>query len=143
MTAATATPARNAIQNAPPTAAALGSALSLAVRTEQLPRFVEVVSRIAEEEADKERSIELFLVLGRAHDREGGDLRRAAEAYQAAELKHGPLALIDQEMPSVVLAPDDELLTRNIATMEQIKARGGPVIAVTRYRSWTGPASCG
>jgi len=54
-----------------------------------------------------------------------------AEAYQAAELKHGPLALIDQEMPSVVLAPDDELLTRNIATMEQIKARGGPVIAVT------------
>lgn len=54
-----------------------------------------------------------------------------AEAYQASELKHGPLALIDQEMPSVVLVPDDELLSKNLSTIEQIKARGGPVIAVT------------
>jgi glucosamine--fructose-6-phosphate aminotransferase (isomerizing) len=54
-----------------------------------------------------------------------------AEAYQAAELKHGPLALIDPDMPSVVLVPDDEVLSKNIATIEQIKARGGPVIAVT------------
>jgi glutamine---fructose-6-phosphate transaminase (isomerizing) len=54
-----------------------------------------------------------------------------AEAYQASELKHGPLALIDASMPSVVLVPDDELLSKNISTIEQIKARGGPVIAVT------------
>ncbi len=54
-----------------------------------------------------------------------------AEAYQAAELKHGPLALIDSSMPSVVLVPDDELLPKNVSTIEQIKARGGPVIAVT------------
>lgn len=54
-----------------------------------------------------------------------------AEAYQAAELKHGPLALINPAMPSVVLVPDDELLAKNISTIEQIKARGGPVIAVT------------
>jgi len=54
-----------------------------------------------------------------------------AEAYQASELKHGPLALIDARMPSVVLVPDDELLSKNISTIEQIKARGGPVIAVT------------
>ena len=54
-----------------------------------------------------------------------------AEAYQAAELKHGPLALINQTMPSVVVVPADELLTKNISTIEQIKARGGPVIAVT------------
>ncbi len=54
-----------------------------------------------------------------------------AEAYQASELKHGPLALIDSSMPSVVLVPDDELLSKNISTIEQIKARGGPVIAVT------------
>ncbi|HTF51411.1 MAG TPA: glutamine--fructose-6-phosphate transaminase (isomerizing) [Pseudonocardia sp.] len=54
-----------------------------------------------------------------------------AEAYQAAELKHGPLALIDRDMPSVVIVPNDELLTKNISTIEQIKARGGPVIAVT------------
>ena len=54
-----------------------------------------------------------------------------AEAYQASELKHGPLALIDSSMPSVVLVPDDELLSKNISTIEQIKARGGPVIAIT------------
>lgn len=54
-----------------------------------------------------------------------------AEAYQASELKHGPLALIDPEMPTVVLVPDDELLAKNTATIEEIKARGGPVIAVT------------
>ncbi len=54
-----------------------------------------------------------------------------AEAYQASELKHGPLALINPSMPSVVLVPADELLAKNISTIEQIKARGGPVIAVT------------
>jgi glutamine---fructose-6-phosphate transaminase (isomerizing) len=54
-----------------------------------------------------------------------------AEAYQAAELKHGPLALINSSMPSVVVVPADDLLAKNISTIEQIKARGGPVIAVT------------
>ena len=54
-----------------------------------------------------------------------------AEAYQAAELKHGPLALINSSMPSVIIVPADELLSKNISTIEQIKARGGPVIAVT------------
>ena len=54
-----------------------------------------------------------------------------AEAYQAAELKHGPLALINSSMPSVVVVPADDLLSKNISTIEQIKARGGPVIAVT------------
>jgi glucosamine--fructose-6-phosphate aminotransferase (isomerizing) len=53
-----------------------------------------------------------------------------AESYQAGELKHGPLALINPAMPSVVIVPDDELLAKNISTIEQIKARGGPVIAV-------------
>src|ERR1700759_3526706 len=54
-----------------------------------------------------------------------------AEAYQAAELKHGPLALINSSMPSVVVVPSDELLSKNISTIEQIKARGGPVIAAS------------
>ncbi|SFQ43269.1 glucosamine--fructose-6-phosphate aminotransferase (isomerizing) [Amycolatopsis arida] len=57
-----------------------------------------------------------------------------AEAYQAAELKHGPLALIDERMPSVVLVPDDELVSKNIGAIEQIRARGGPVIAVTNTK---------
>src|ERR1700742_2377757 len=54
-----------------------------------------------------------------------------AEGYQAAELKHGPLALINASMPSVVVVPADDLVSKNISTIEQIKARGGPVIAVT------------
>ncbi|BBG00997.1 MULTISPECIES: glutamine--fructose-6-phosphate transaminase (isomerizing) [Pseudonocardia] len=54
-----------------------------------------------------------------------------AEAYPASELKHGPLALVTPEMPSVVLVPDDELLAKNVGTIEQIRARGGPVVAVT------------
>ena len=54
-----------------------------------------------------------------------------AEAYQAGELKHGPLALIGPAMPSVVVIPSDDLIAKNISTIEQIKARGGPVIVVT------------
>nr|WP_226351763.1 SIS domain-containing protein [Pseudonocardia sp. ICBG601] len=54
-----------------------------------------------------------------------------AEAYPASELKHGPLALVTPDMPSVVVVPDDELLAKNVGTIEQIRARGGPVIAVT------------
>jgi glucosamine--fructose-6-phosphate aminotransferase (isomerizing) len=54
-----------------------------------------------------------------------------AEAYQAGELKHGPLALIQPEMPSVVVVPSDDLIAKNVSTIEQIKARGGPVIALT------------
>jgi glucosamine--fructose-6-phosphate aminotransferase (isomerizing) len=54
-----------------------------------------------------------------------------AEAYQAGELKHGPLALIQPNMPSVVIVPSDDLIAKNISTIEQIKARGGPVIALT------------
>ncbi len=63
-----------------------------------------------------------------------------AEAYQAAELKHGPLALIDSSMPSVVVVPADDLQSKNISTIEQIKARGGPVIAVTSADLPTGLA---
>ena len=54
-----------------------------------------------------------------------------AEAYQASELKHGPLALVDDRMPCIVVLPDDELLAKNIATVEQIRSRGGRVLAVT------------
>ena len=53
-----------------------------------------------------------------------------AEAYAAAELKHGPLALITPELPTVAVVPDDELLDKNRSTLEQIRSRGGPVLAV-------------
>jgi len=54
-----------------------------------------------------------------------------AEAYPAAELKHGPLALVGPDVPTVVVLPDDALLDKNLATVEEIRARRGPVIAVT------------
>jgi glucosamine--fructose-6-phosphate aminotransferase (isomerizing) len=54
-----------------------------------------------------------------------------AEAYQASELKHGPLALVDEHMPCVVIIPDDDLFAKNLATIEQIRARGGRVLAIT------------
>ena len=54
-----------------------------------------------------------------------------AEAYPAAELKHGPLALVGPDVPTVVVLPDDHLLDKNLASVEEIRARRGPVIAVT------------
>lgn len=54
-----------------------------------------------------------------------------AEAYPASELKHGPLALIAPETPTLVLLPADDLLTKSLSSLEEIKARRGPVIAVT------------
>lgn len=54
-----------------------------------------------------------------------------AEAYPGAELKHGPLALIDPAVPTIVVLPDDHLLDKNLASVSEIRARSGPVIAVT------------
>ncbi|MEY3878548.1 MAG: L-glutamine:D-fructose-6-phosphate aminotransferase [Pseudomonadota bacterium] len=48
-----------------------------------------------------------------------------AEAYPAGELKHGPLALVDEEMPVVVIAPNDNLLEKVKSNMQEVKARGG------------------
>ncbi len=56
---------------------------------------------------------------------------RHAEAYQASELKHGPLALIDEELPTVAIVPDDELTDRNMGAVEQIKARNGRIVMIT------------
>jgi glutamine---fructose-6-phosphate transaminase (isomerizing) len=54
-----------------------------------------------------------------------------AEAYSAAELKHGPLALITPETPTVVVLPRDELFNKNISTIEESRARQGRVFALT------------
>ncbi len=53
-----------------------------------------------------------------------------AEGYPAAEMKHGPIALVDEETPSVFLIPQDHVYDKVLANMEEIKARGGPIIAV-------------
>lgn len=53
-----------------------------------------------------------------------------AEGYPAAEMKHGPIALIDAEMPTVVIAVPDHTYEKTVSNMEEIKARGGKIIAV-------------
>ena len=48
-----------------------------------------------------------------------------AEAYPAGELKHGPLALVDSEMPVVAVAPNDDLLEKLKSNLQEVRARGG------------------
>lgn len=53
-----------------------------------------------------------------------------AEGYPAAEMKHGPIALIDSEMPSVIIAPHDHLYEKIVSNVQQVKSRGGSIIAI-------------
>lgn len=53
-----------------------------------------------------------------------------AEGYPAGEMKHGPIALIDSDMPVLALAPNDSVLEKVLSNMEEVKSRGGQVIAV-------------
>jgi glucosamine--fructose-6-phosphate aminotransferase (isomerizing) len=54
-----------------------------------------------------------------------------AEAYPAGELKHGPLALVDKDMPVVVIAPNDRLLEKVKSNMQEVRARGGELFVFT------------
>jgi len=54
----------------------------------------------------------------------------AASGYPSAELKHGVIALVNEETPSVFIAPDDAVFMKNLSNIEEVKARGGPVIAI-------------
>ncbi|MQA11984.1 MAG: glutamine--fructose-6-phosphate transaminase (isomerizing) [Pseudonocardiaceae bacterium] len=109
---------------------------ALPERIEQILALEEEIAAAAREYAHASHMFFIGRVRGWPVAREGAQKLKEisyihAEAYQAAELKHGPLALIDETMPSVVIVPDDELFTKNIGTIEQIRARGGPIIAIT------------
>jgi glucosamine--fructose-6-phosphate aminotransferase (isomerizing) len=96
----------------------------------------EGIATIANRYADADHMFFIGRVRGWPVAREGAQKLKEisyvhAEAYQAGELKHGPLALIQPDMPSVVIIPSDDLIAKNISTIEQIKARSGPVIALT------------
>ena len=54
-----------------------------------------------------------------------------AEGYPAGEMKHGPIALIDEQLPVVVIAPHNDTMDKVAANMEEVQARGGRVVAVT------------
>ena len=54
-----------------------------------------------------------------------------AEGYPAAEMKHGPIALIDENMPVVCIAPQDHVYPKIVSNMQEVRARGGRIVAIT------------
>jgi len=109
---------------------------------EALPRHVEEAletNDAARRIAAKYASCDNFLYLGRQYNfptaLEGAlKLKEIsyihAEGYPAAEMKHGPIALVDEQTPSVFIVPQGGVYSKVLSNMEEIKARGGPVIAV-------------
>ncbi len=110
-----------------------------------MKRLPALVERALEQEEQVNRIAELyaehsnFLYLGRSYSfpvaLEGAlKLKEIsyihAEGYPAAEMKHGPIALIDDQMPVVFVAPTDSVYTKVLSNIEEVKARGGQVIAV-------------
>src|SRR5215217_7130178 len=108
----------------------------------ELPRQVqEILDRAQEIEdiAEEFKRASNFLYLGRGYNfptaLEGAlKLKEIsyihAEGYPAAEMKHGPIALVDEQTPSVFIVPQGGVYSKVISNMEEIKARGGPVIAI-------------
>ncbi len=103
---------------------------SLPAKLEETLTITKGIEDLAEEFADKNHS--LFLGRGDQYPiaMEGAlKLKEIsyihAEAYASGELKHGPLALIDEEMPVIVVAPNNELLEKLKSNVEEVRARGG------------------
>jgi len=103
---------------------------TLPAKLEETLTMSDGIEALAEEFADKHHS--LFLGRGEQYPiaMEGAlKLKEIsyihAEAYAAGELKHGPLALIDAEMPIIVVAPNNELLEKLKSNVEEVRARGG------------------
>ena len=57
-----------------------------------------------------------------------------AEGYAAGEMKHGPIALIDEKVPIIVIAPHDALYEKTISNMQEVMARGGKVLLISDAR---------
>ncbi len=108
----------------------------------QLPDKVREVLKLNDqikELANRYRDASSFLFLGRGYQfpvaLEGAlKLKEIsyihAEGYPAAEMKHGPIALIDKNMPVLVSAPRDPIFAKTLSNIEEVKARGGRVIAL-------------
>jgi glucosamine--fructose-6-phosphate aminotransferase (isomerizing) len=109
----------------------------------ELPDQIQsILDRASEIEAIAERfkNASNFLYLGRGYNfpvaLEGAlKLKEIsyihAEGYPAAEMKHGPIALIDDNMPVVFIAPHDSVFDKVVSNVQEVKARGGQVIALT------------
>lgn len=108
----------------------INSLLALPAKIEQTLDMDSLIKRVADDFSDKHHS--LFLGRGAQYPvaMEGAlKLKEIsyihAEAYAAGELKHGPLALIDADMPVIVVAPNNELLEKLHSNVEEVRARGG------------------
>ncbi|HEX8851484.1 MAG TPA: glutamine--fructose-6-phosphate transaminase (isomerizing) [Gemmatimonadaceae bacterium] len=115
----------------------------IAQAMERLPEQIQqILDRAAEIEklAEQFKDASNFLYLGRGYNfpvaLEGAlKLKEIsyihAEGYPAAEMKHGPIALIDANMPVVFIAPHDAVFDKVVSNVQEVKARGGRVIALT------------
>ena len=109
--------------------------LSIPDKVEKILKLNDEIEKIAEEFKDATN----FLYLGRGYNfpvaLEGAlKLKEIsyihAEGYPAAEMKHGPIALIDENMPVVFIAPKDSTYEKIISNIQEVKARGGRTIAI-------------
>jgi glucosamine--fructose-6-phosphate aminotransferase (isomerizing) len=105
----------------------------------QISEILETAPAI-EEIAEQFKHVTNFLYLGRGYNFPAaleGALKLKeisyihAEGYPAAEMKHGPIALIDENMPVVFIAPHDSVFDKIVSNIHEVKARGGCVIALT------------
>src|SRR5215212_4266890 len=106
---------------------------------EQIQQILDAAAEI-EKIAERFKDATNFLYLGRGYNfpvaLEGAlKLKEIsyihAEGYPAAEMKHGPIALIDADMPVVFIAPHDSVFEKVVSNVQEVKARGGRVIAIT------------
>ncbi len=119
-----------------------GAGRAIIQHLEQLPERVEQAlgcDEAVQKIAQKYQHCNNFLYLGRQYNfptaLEGAlKLKEIsyihAEGYPAAEMKHGPIALVDEKTPSVFVIPPDFVYEKVMSNMEEIKARGGPIIAI-------------
>ena len=109
---------------------------------ERLPAQIQTIlgqSAVIEQIAKKYSGAKNFFYLGRQYNfpvaLEGAlKLKEIsyihAEGYPAAEMKHGPIALIDESTPSVVIVPSDSMYEKTLSNLQVVKARKGPIIAI-------------
>lgn len=110
---------------------------------QNLPHLVEKILDTSESIktiAEKYKTYGHFLFLGRKYNfpvAEEGALKLKevayvhAEGYNGGEMKHGPIALIEEKFPSLIIAPQDSMYEKNLNHIKEIKARGGKVIVLT------------
>ncbi len=111
-------------------------------KVEEILKLNDKIEKIAEDFVDAKN----FLYLGRGYNfpvaLEGAlKLKEIsyihAEGYPAAEMKHGPIALIDENMPAIFLAPKDSVYDKIISNIEEVKARKGKIIAIASVNDHT------